>query len=62
MAKYFLDTYALVEIIKGNPKYKEFSNHDLHTSIFNLYELYYNLLRDFDEKIAKKYFCSLNKS
>lgn len=56
MTKYFLDTYALIEIIKGNQKYKKFLQEELSTSIFNLYELYYNLLRDFNEDTAKKYF------
>lgn len=56
VAEYFLDTYALIEIIKGNRKYKKFLEDDLHTSILNLYELYFNLLKDFNESTAKKYF------
>jgi uncharacterized protein len=56
MTKFFLDTYALVEIIQGNPKYKKYLKSELSTSIFNLYELYYNLLRDFNDETAKKYF------
>lgn len=56
MTKYFLDTYALIEIINGNKKYKRFLQEELYTSIFNLYEIYYNLLRDFNEETAKKYF------
>ena len=56
MTDYFLDTYALIEIIKGNSKYAKYLKSKLHTSIFNLYELYYNLIREFDEDTAKKYF------
>ena len=56
MVSYFLDTYALIEIIKGNTNYKNISNEKLYTSLFNLYELYYALLRDYNEEIAKKYF------
>ncbi len=54
--KYFLDTYAIMEIIKGNPAYDRFVDGELFTSLFNLYELYYNLLEDCGEAIAQKYF------
>ena len=54
--KFFCDTYALVEIIKGNKAYVPFLNQELQTSIFNLYELFYNLLRDYNEEVAKRYF------
>ena len=53
---YFLDTYALIEIIKGNKNYEEFSKQELFTSIFNLYEFYFSLIRDFNEEIAKSFF------
>ena len=53
---YFLDTYALIEIIEGNVRYKKFISEKTYTSIFNLYELYYSLLRDYDEVVAKKNF------
>ena len=54
--KYFLDTYAIVEIIKGNANYKYILTSEFSTSIFNLYELFYILLRDYNEEIAKKYY------
>lgn len=54
--RYFLDTYAIVEIIKGNPNYMKYLKGDFFTSIFNLYELFYNLLRSNGEDIAKKYY------
>jgi len=53
---YFLDTYALIEIIKGNKNYQKFLECELSTSIFNLYELYYALLKDYNEQTAKKFF------
>ena len=56
MVKYFLDTYALIEMIKGNKNYSFYSKAELFTSIFNLYELYYNLLREEGEEIARNYF------
>ena len=54
--KYFLDTYALIEIIKGNPNYNEFLDGEFSTCILNLYELFYNLLRVENKEIAKKYY------
>ncbi len=51
---YFFDTYALVEIVKGNPKYVKFKYCKVVLTIFNLFELHYKLLRDFDKKIADK--------
>ncbi len=54
--KYFLDTYAMIEIIKGNTHYEKFTGEEVFTNILNLYELYYNLLRDQNEIIAKRYF------
>ena len=53
---YLADTYAIIEIIKGNPNYKPFINSRLFTTKFNLTELYYSLLRDFNEVIAEHYF------
>ena len=53
---YFCDTYALIEIIGGNSKYKKFLDTILITSRYNLMELYYAFLRDYDEEMAEKYF------
>jgi uncharacterized protein len=54
--KYFLDTYALIEILHGNPKYLKYTKKELFTTKLNLYELYYNLLRDFSKEKAKELF------
>lgn len=54
--KIFLaDTYALVELLGGNPNYKPYLNHILITTKFNLIELYYHFLHDYDKKTADKY-------
>ncbi len=53
---HFFDTYALIEIIKGNPRYRKYVNKPFITSTYNLMELYYALLRLYDEKTAEKYF------
>ena len=59
---YFADTYALIEIIKGNKNYLKYINKSLFTSIFNLYELYYCILREYNEIQAKQYFYYFKKN
>lgn len=54
--KFLCDTYALVELIKGNPLYLPYLKEELYTTIFNLYELIYQFLRDYDEATAQRYF------
>jgi len=54
--KYFLDTYAIIEISKANPHYNPYLKQELYTSLSNLYELYYILLRDHNEEIAREFF------
>ena len=53
---YFCDTYALLEIIGGNPSYQHYVDQWLITSTLNLMELYYALLRDYGEETANSYF------
>lgn len=49
---YFYDTYALVEISKGNKNYLMFKDCGIVTTKLNLLELYSSLLRDFNEEKA----------
>ena len=56
MNKYFIDTYAIIEIIKGNQTYKKYIEYELFTSILNLYELYFNILKKYGKEKAKEYF------
>jgi len=53
---YFLDTYAIIEIIRGNSSYKDYSKEKFITTRQNLMELYYYFLRVKDEASAEKYF------
>ena len=49
----FYDTYALYAIAVGQKNYLQFSyHHHIITSIMNLYELYYSLLRDGKRELA----------
>src|SRR3989344_4438554 len=49
---FFADTYALVELLRGNPNYEPYLNAQLVTSKFNVVELYYRLLSDKGKAIA----------
>ena len=49
---YFFDTYALVEIIKGNKNYEKYKTETPICTIFNLFELHQSLLREFNKKTA----------
>ena len=51
---FFFDTYAIIEIIRGNQNYKIYENSTVITSIFNLAELDYNLRKELtSEKVDK---------
>ena len=54
MARYYADTYALLEILKGNPAYERYAGEELVTSEFNMLELAYALTRDYGEEKAVK--------
>ena len=59
---YFLDTYAIIEIIKGNLNYARFIGETSFTSVFKLYELYYLLLKDYGKDIAEKEFIKFKQN
>ena len=46
MARLFADTYALIELLKGNPRYERYSHDYLIATEFNLLELAYALFRE----------------
>ena len=54
MARLFADTYALIELLKGNPNYENYSQADLVSTEFNILELTYALFRDFGRDEATK--------
>jgi|SRR3989344_5783282 len=54
--KFFLDTYALIEIVNGNPKYQKYLESDGVLLKANLAELYYFLLKEHNEKTADFFF------
>jgi len=57
---FFYDTYALYYITNGEENYKKYTkNHRIITSMMNLYELYYNLIKENDEMLGEFYFKKL---
>ncbi len=59
---YFFDTFALIEITRGNANYNQYINDKgIVTTKLNLMELYYCLLREHDKSIAESYFSKLNR-
>ena len=58
---FFCDTYALIEIVCGNPSYKKYLSASLITSDYNLMEMYYAFLRDYGQQTADKYFDQWSK-
>ena len=51
---YFFDSYAVIEIIKNNNNYLPYFDKDINLSIFNLAEIYYNILNNFNEEKANE--------
>ena len=55
---YFFDSYAIIELIKGNPNYEFVKDNIIITGVMNMSEVYYALLlentEDFAESIIKK--------
>ena len=43
---FFFDSYALIEIYEKNPNYEEYSKANGVTSYFQVYEVYYSLIRN----------------
>jgi len=54
---YFLDSYAIIEYLKGNTKFTKIIDNDpIHTSDFQLMEVYYFGIKDVGEEEAEKYY------
>ena len=53
---YFYDTYAVMELGKGNPQYKPFENQPFVMSVMNVGELYQISLREQGKEAADKWF------
>lgn len=58
---FFCDTYALIELVGGNPNYSKYLDAIFITSEYNLMELYYAFLRDYNQQTAERYFDQWSK-
>lgn len=58
-AAYFFDSYAIIELIEGNPAYLPYKQSRMVTTTLNLIEVHYHLLRKFGEAFAEAFFSSL---
>jgi len=60
--QYFLDTYALIEIAKQNPDYKDYTMSPIEagTTIFNIMELHFYYLKHFGNEEAEKIYNLVN--
>lgn len=52
---YFFDSYALIELIKGNENYKPYAPAGMLFTKLNLFEVYYALLRLDGEEQAESF-------
>ena|SRR3989338_1969863 len=58
---YFFDTYAIIEIIEDNKNYEKYKEEEIITSILNVGELYYSLLKK-DAEAAENWYEKLKQS
>ncbi|MBI2576373.1 PIN domain-containing protein [Candidatus Woesearchaeota archaeon] len=59
----FFDTYTLYEIAKGGESYRPYaSGHRILTTLMNLYELYFTLMRNGRQKLAEEFIARLESA
>ncbi|MBW2970389.1 PIN domain-containing protein [Candidatus Woesearchaeota archaeon] len=59
---YFFDSYAIIELIRGNPNYVPYGECRMATTALNLIEVHYILLREHDLKTADAFLKALTKT
>ena len=59
---YFFDTYAIIEIVKGNQDYEKYADLTFITTTLNLSEFYFYLLSYLDERNANEILSKFNFS
>ena len=58
--EHFFDSYAIIEIVSGNPNYSKLKEEIFITTTLNLSEVYYALLRQTNEYLANETLKKLN--
>jgi uncharacterized protein len=54
MKAYFFDSYAVMELLKGNKNYDKFRDSEVVLTKLNLFEIYHNILKQFNEELAEE--------
>lgn len=62
MSCYFFDTYAIIELIKGNLGYLKYSEEKIILTQLNLIELYYSLINNFTKEMASMIYHKFKES
>ena len=52
--EYFFDTYAIIEILEKNLSYEKYNDKEVVITIFNLAEIYWSCLGNFNENELNK--------
>lgn len=60
--KFFWDSYAVIETIKGNSNYSLYLDDEVIITIFNLVEIYFSALKDLGETTAEKIYQQYSSS
>ncbi len=50
MSQHFLDSYALIEMLEGNPKFDHYNDTDFSITKLNLIEIHYYLIKKHDPR------------
>lgn len=53
MGRYFFDSYPIIEMIMGNENFERFRDVKIVTTVLNMMEVYYFLLREFNRETAE---------
>lgn len=60
--KYFFDSYAVVEIVRGNPNYARYTQNEVVLTVFNLTEIYWSALNKLGEEAANEIYAQYKSS
>ncbi len=59
---YFWDSYAVIELMSGNPNYAKYSGEEVTITIFNLVEIYWHALHEYGERQAQELYGTYKKA
>ncbi len=62
MVSYFWDSYAIIESIDGNKNYLKYIDEHILITIFNLAEIYWFALHEYEEEKANDIYARFKKS